>query len=196
MDAVSVGSDGAIYLSTTGNFSVTGVDGADEDVFVFDPTSLGTGTAGNYRSNRFFDGSTFGFGNDMGGLHVVDSAGVAAGSAATGSAAADALMVIADVGYFAAEPMGPLPMGPLPTMAQWQFLAGGESDHETAEQTGLVPAADEESSTDARLFCLDHVFANWGTECCSELEFDQNLSAQVYGTLPEQLRIFVDANAR
>jgi hypothetical protein len=78
-------------------------------------------------------------------------------------------MVIADVGYFAAEPMdpasamGPLPtMGPLPAMAQWQFLAGGESDHEAAEQTGLVPVADDESSTDARLFCLDHVLANWG----------------------------------
>ena len=35
-----------------------------------------------------------------------------------------------------------------------------------------------------------------GSECCSELEFDQNSPAQVSGILPEQLRIFVDATAR
>ncbi len=51
---------GNIYLSTTGNFSVNGLRGADEDVFVCVPTSLGEGTACNYLPSLYFDGSTWG----------------------------------------------------------------------------------------------------------------------------------------
>ena len=40
VDAVAVAS-GKIHLSTLNNFAVTGVSGADEDVFVFTPSSLG-----------------------------------------------------------------------------------------------------------------------------------------------------------
>ena len=39
---------------------MTGISGADEDVFVFTPTSLGAMTAGTYSSTLYFDGSAFG----------------------------------------------------------------------------------------------------------------------------------------
>ena len=41
IDAAAVDAAGRIYLSTTGNFAAAGVSGADEDVFVFNPTTLG-----------------------------------------------------------------------------------------------------------------------------------------------------------
>jgi hypothetical protein len=66
VDAAAVDASGRIYLSTTGNFSVTGASGADEDVFVFTPTTLGTNTAGAFSPSLYFDGSAFGLaGNDV-----------------------------------------------------------------------------------------------------------------------------------
>jgi len=59
VDAAAVGAGGKIYLSTFNNFSVTGISGADEDVFAFTPTSLGDTTAGTYSSTLYFDGSVF-----------------------------------------------------------------------------------------------------------------------------------------
>ena len=57
---------GNIYLSTSGNFSVTNIAGADEDVFVFAPTTLGSNTTGTYSSALYFDGSLLGLaGNDV-----------------------------------------------------------------------------------------------------------------------------------
>ena len=49
VDVVVVDSLGKIYLSTTGTFAVSRVSGADEDVFVFAPASLGDTTAGSFR---------------------------------------------------------------------------------------------------------------------------------------------------
>jgi len=51
---------GNIYLSTLDNFAVTGVSGADEDVFVCVAISVGDVTACNYSSTLYFDGSTWG----------------------------------------------------------------------------------------------------------------------------------------
>ncbi|MGE5462779.1 MAG: hypothetical protein ACM3PS_05460, partial [Syntrophothermus sp.] len=66
IDAADVLSDGSIYLSTLGDFSVNGVAGADEDVFVCMPTSIGSVTACSYSSALYFDGSTWGLGtNDV-----------------------------------------------------------------------------------------------------------------------------------
>jgi subtilisin family serine protease len=66
IDAVSIDADGSLYLSTAGNFAVTGRSGADEDVFVFTPTSLGPNTSGSFSSVLFFDGSLLGLdGNDL-----------------------------------------------------------------------------------------------------------------------------------
>lgn len=60
VDALEVASNGAIYLSTIGVFSVNGVSGDDEDVFVCTPTSLGSVTACSYSPQLYFDGSAFG----------------------------------------------------------------------------------------------------------------------------------------
>ena len=60
IDAAAVGANGNIYLSSLNNFAVSGVSGADEDVFVFTPSSLGDVTAGTYSSTLYFDGSLFG----------------------------------------------------------------------------------------------------------------------------------------
>jgi hypothetical protein len=59
VDAVAVAS-GKIHLSALNGFAVTGVSGADEDVFVFTPSSLGDVTAGTYASPLYFDGSVHG----------------------------------------------------------------------------------------------------------------------------------------
>ncbi len=49
-----------IYLSTLGNFSVTGISGANEDIFIFNPTALGSSTAGSFTAPLYLDGSLFG----------------------------------------------------------------------------------------------------------------------------------------
>ncbi|MBI4718081.1 MAG: S8 family serine peptidase [Planctomycetes bacterium] len=48
VDAAAVTAAGTILLSTEGNFAVTGVGGADEDVFEFTPATLGGVTTGSY----------------------------------------------------------------------------------------------------------------------------------------------------
>jgi Fibronectin type III domain len=66
VDAAAVDATGRVYLSTTGNFNAPGVSGADEDVFVFTPTTLGASTSGTFDSTLYFDGSAFGLGgNDI-----------------------------------------------------------------------------------------------------------------------------------
>jgi hypothetical protein len=71
VDGLAVDGSGRVLLSTTGAFSVTGRSGADEDVFVFVPTSLGATTVGTYLSTLFFDGSQYGLGgNDLFALDV------------------------------------------------------------------------------------------------------------------------------
>ena len=64
IDAADVLSNGSIYLSTLGDFSVPGVAGADEDVFVCVPTSTGSITACNYAPALYFDGTTWGQGSN------------------------------------------------------------------------------------------------------------------------------------
>jgi len=74
IDAVEVDSNGAIYLSTLGGFSVVGISGSNEDVFVCMPTSLGNVTACNYSSMLYFDGSTWGqSANDVDAFNIVES---------------------------------------------------------------------------------------------------------------------------
>ena len=66
VDGLALDADGNIYLSTTRNFSVPGRSGADEDVFIFQPSFLGGTTSGSYQSTLFFDGSVYGVGgNDL-----------------------------------------------------------------------------------------------------------------------------------
>ena len=56
IDAAAVDAAGRIYLSTTGNFAAGGVSGADEDVFVFNPTTLGATTSGTVSATRISTG--------------------------------------------------------------------------------------------------------------------------------------------
>ncbi|HSF61226.1 MAG TPA: SdiA-regulated domain-containing protein, partial [Gaiellaceae bacterium] len=64
-------SGSTIYLSTTGNFSVTGAAGADEDVVRFAPTTLGSTTAGSFSLPLYFDGSVLGLaGNDLAAIDL------------------------------------------------------------------------------------------------------------------------------
>ncbi len=58
VDGVAVNPSGVLSLSTLGGFSVPGLTGADEDVFDFSPTALGSTTAGTYAS--FFIGANAG----------------------------------------------------------------------------------------------------------------------------------------
>jgi hypothetical protein len=73
VDALDV-VNGQVYLSTLGDFSVNGLSGADEDVFVCTWTSLGDTTACTYSSLLYFDGSTWGLaGNDVDAFNFTSS---------------------------------------------------------------------------------------------------------------------------
>ena len=66
VDAVAIDDRGNLLLSCTSSFYVPHVAGRDEDVFVFQPTSLGPHTAGSYAAALWFDGSDYGLtGNDV-----------------------------------------------------------------------------------------------------------------------------------
>lgn len=71
MDALGLQPD-LLYLSTTGNFDVPNLTGADEDIFGFTPTAIsasGAVSAGKYKTGPLFDGSFYGLGlNDVTGV--------------------------------------------------------------------------------------------------------------------------------
>jgi hypothetical protein len=62
VDALAA-SDGGIYLSTTDNFAVDGLSGADEDVFVCSSPTIGADTTCS-SFTLFFDGSAHGLANN------------------------------------------------------------------------------------------------------------------------------------
>ncbi len=71
VDALDVASNGDIYLSTLDAFSVTGVSGADEDVFVCGSPVTGAATSCTYSPTLYFDGSTLGLGgNDVDAINL------------------------------------------------------------------------------------------------------------------------------
>jgi PKD repeat protein len=70
VDAVAIDSAGRIHLSTSGSFSVPGASGADEDVFMFTPTQLGSATAGAYSPSLVFDGSLRGVTGDLAAIDL------------------------------------------------------------------------------------------------------------------------------
>jgi len=69
IDALCVTPLGALLLSTVDAFGVPGVSGADEDVFEFTPSSLGSTTAGMYQ--MYLDLSAVGITTDVVGLELV-----------------------------------------------------------------------------------------------------------------------------
>ena len=70
INAISVNSNGTIYISTFGNFDVAGISGSDEDVFICFPSSLGTITACIFSTTIYFDGSSWGV--DVEDIHGID----------------------------------------------------------------------------------------------------------------------------
>jgi hypothetical protein len=62
VEAAAVDGNGRVYLRTLGDFSVSGLSGQDEDVFVCTPTSLGPTTACSF--SLFFDGTARGLSAD------------------------------------------------------------------------------------------------------------------------------------
>jgi hypothetical protein len=74
IDAVDIDPNGLIYLSTLGDFAVTGVAGFDEDIFVCSPTSLGSVTACNFSPVLYFTGSAWGLStNDVDAFNLLGS---------------------------------------------------------------------------------------------------------------------------
>jgi hypothetical protein len=72
IDGLSVATNGDLYLSAEGSFSVSGVSGADEDIFICTPTSLGTTTSCTFSPTLYFDGSVWGLGsNDVDAFDVL-----------------------------------------------------------------------------------------------------------------------------
>ena len=59
IDALDVTANGKIYLSTLGEFAVTGISGFDEDVFVCASPVVGPNTTCNYQTALYFDGSVY-----------------------------------------------------------------------------------------------------------------------------------------
>ena len=72
VDAAADTAGGTLLFSTLGNFSVSGASGADEDVFEFFPTSLGSATSGTFL--MFLDLSTLGISTaaDVNAVEIVE----------------------------------------------------------------------------------------------------------------------------
>jgi hypothetical protein len=70
IDGVDISTTGDIYLSMREIFSVTGVAGDDEDVFICRPSSIGPSTACTFLPN-LFDGSQWGLSaNDIDAIDI------------------------------------------------------------------------------------------------------------------------------
>lgn len=69
VDGIWIGSNGDIYLSTKGAFSVEGVSGDGSDIFRMTPTSTGANTSGTF--SAFWEGSTQGFPTNINGFAIV-----------------------------------------------------------------------------------------------------------------------------
>jgi len=69
VDGVEIAANGDIYLTTLGDFSVNGVDGADEDIFACQSPVTGVATVCSFSSVLFFDGSLFGL--DANGVDAI-----------------------------------------------------------------------------------------------------------------------------
>jgi subtilisin family serine protease len=71
ISGIAVVANDDIYLTTAGDFSVSGISGADEDIFVCTPTSLGDDTVCIYATTLLFDGSAWGLSDNN--LDAIDA---------------------------------------------------------------------------------------------------------------------------
>jgi hypothetical protein len=74
IDGLAIGTNGELYLTTMGKFSVDNIAGSGEDIFSYTtPTSLENSRAANFSSALFFDGSMHGLNrNDVDAISVPD----------------------------------------------------------------------------------------------------------------------------
>lgn len=71
VNGVSVGAEGNIYLTTVNTFSVPGVSGENEDVFVCTNPTIGSNTSCSYSPMLYFDGSLWGLSeNSLDGIDL------------------------------------------------------------------------------------------------------------------------------
>jgi len=71
VDSVDVLGNGDIFLSVLTDFSVAGLSGLNEDVFICSPLTLGDVTSCFYAPTLYFDGSLWGLDtNDVDGVHI------------------------------------------------------------------------------------------------------------------------------
>ncbi len=74
-----------LYLSTTGNFAVSGASGAREDAFAYKPTTTGWTSAGTFGPGLALDGSLYGLaGFNLDGIYLA-AAPTTGGAGAAGS---------------------------------------------------------------------------------------------------------------
>ena len=121
IDALDVNANGDVFLSTLGLFSVQGVSGDDEDVFVCSQKSLGSNTSCLYSSSLYFDGSTWGLAaNDLDGFSL-DTAGTFPTSTPSVTFTSTATVGPSPTGTFSATPTSAptitatVTVGPSPT---------------------------------------------------------------------------------
>ena len=57
--------NGDIYLTTDGNFSVSGVSGTGSDIFICHPIVLGSNASCDFEPDLYWDGSAYGFGSEV-----------------------------------------------------------------------------------------------------------------------------------
>jgi len=178
VDAVSLGLNGSIYLSTRGSFGVSGISGNDEDVFVFDAFSVGVDTYGIFQNQLYLDGSEVGIFSDIIGFQVVETTPLLlAGFAMEGEGVGPVVgvtreddpirwtsLAISDLKLteemdpvLNTYPWGPVeetPFGPIPQFS-WSVVSIDPSTAVDELESDLL--SDEFDS----LACKDHVFAQW-----------------------------------
>ncbi|MEB3356732.1 MAG: cadherin-like domain-containing protein [Synechococcales bacterium] len=70
VDGFSMDSQGNLFFSTSGSFSVNGVSGANEDVFAFTPATTGENTSGTFATELVFNGRASGYSQDIRGIDL------------------------------------------------------------------------------------------------------------------------------
>jgi hypothetical protein len=130
-----------LFFSTLGNFSVTGVSGANEDVFAFNPTSLGSTTAGTFGPGLALRGNSYGLASfAVDGIHFGALPNAGQGAALSGGTANPVASSIAA----AATSYRPRPSGSLSTLSNASIRVELVSD---ALAAALKSSATTTSST-------------------------------------------------
>ena len=125
-----------LFLSTTGNFAVTGASGANEDAVAFAPTSLGGNTAGTFGPGLAFDGSVY-------GLAAFNVDGIYLAPASSAVQATAQATVRADGGGAVVSAVGSMAQMPVQALAASGIVASGLA----SSSTSLAGVAEKISDT-------------------------------------------------